>query len=97
MGLGAILSQKDDDRCKCVICYVSRGTSGVESNYAATKLEYLAIYWAINYFHSYLYGQCFDLITDHSALTTLFNSPKVTGVLVRWIVNLSEFDFTIVY
>ena len=44
MGLGAVLSQKDDDRCECVICYASRGTSGVETNYAATKLECLAIY-----------------------------------------------------
>src|SRR3954467_13800088 len=41
IGLGAILSQQDDQGRERVICYASSGTRGAAQNYGATKLECL--------------------------------------------------------
>jgi hypothetical protein len=93
LGLGAILSQLDDDNKEHVICYASHGLHSAEENYDTTKLECLAMYWAIKHFQPYLYGKHFKLITDHNALIGLFNSPQPSGMMARWITFLSEFDF----
>ena len=45
-GLCAVLYQ-EHDRKKCVISYAIRGLSKAEKNYAAHKLEFLALKWAI--------------------------------------------------
>ena len=37
------------------------------------------------------------IITDHSALTGLLKTPNPTGIIARWIVTLSEYNFEIKY
>src|ERR1035438_5241613 len=96
-GLGAILSQKDDDGAKHVIAYASHGIHGSEENYGVTKLECLAVIWAIKHFRCYLVGMQFDLVTDHSALRGLMNSPNPMGIFAQWIAYLAEFTFTVIY
>ena len=64
-GLSAILSQKtpgQDDRK--VVAYVSRALTDVEKRYSQTEREALAIVWAIERLHLYLYGGHFNLFTD---------------------------------
>ena len=97
LGLGAILSQLDEDKKEHIICYASRGLHTAEENYDTTKLEYLAMYWAIKHFWPYLYGKHFKLVTDHNALVRLFNSPQPSGMMARWITFLSKFDFNPIY
>ena len=64
-GFSAILSQctpgKDDRR---IVAYVSRSLSPVETRYSQTEREALAIVWAIERLHIYLYGAKFNLYTD---------------------------------
>ena len=93
LGLGAVLSQLDDNNKEHVISYTSRGLHSSEENYDVMKLECLAMYWAIKHFHQYLYGKHFMLIMNYSALVGLFNTTQPSGILVRWIIFLSEFDF----
>ena len=69
--LGTILSQEDDEKNERVIAYASRLLLPAEKNYTATELECLAIMWAIEKFHQYVYGYQFLLIMDHSALCHL--------------------------
>jgi len=77
--------------------YASRGLKPNEANYAPTKLECLAVIWAVKLFRPYLLGKKFMIITDHSALTGLLKTPNPTGIIARWIVTLSEYDFDIKY
>jgi hypothetical protein len=96
-GLGAILAQKDEQGHDRVIIYASRTLSAPEKNYSATELECLAVVWAVRYFHPYVHGQRFTLITDHSALCHLFNTSTPSGRLARWVMKLQAYDFKIIH
>jgi len=83
IGLGAILFQQDDQGRERVICYASSGTRGAEQNYGATKLECLAVIWAIDKFRWYLLGAEFTIVTDHSALQWLIFKKEPRGIFAR--------------
>ena len=95
-GLGAILAQDQEDG-EHMIAYASRGTRNAEPNYGATKLECLAIVWAVRKFRHYLIGKKFTLITDHSALKWLWNQPDPHGLFARWLMIMQEYEFETVH
>ncbi|EIE80635.1 hypothetical protein RO3G_05340 [Rhizopus delemar RA 99-880] len=97
LGLGAILTQLDENGHEHPIVYASRGLKSTESNYAPTKLECLAVIWAVKLFRPYLLGKKFTVITDHSALNGLLKTPNPTGIIARWITILSEYEFEVKY
>lgn len=97
IGLGAVLSQIGQDQKEHPIAFISRRISDAESRYGATKLELLAVKWAVEHFHHYLSGQHFTIVTDHSALTWLLSTAKMPtdNVFSRWITMLQGYDFEI--
>ena len=96
-GLGAVLSQHDDEGREVVVAYASRSTIGTEQHYDATKLECLAAVWATKHFRHYLLGREFALITDHWALKWLFNHPNPDGLLARWCMKMQEYNIKIIH
>ena len=76
VGLGAVLSQVQDDSSIRPIAYASRTLQKHESNYGVTELEALGVVWAVIHFRSYLYGHRCDVYTDHEALKSLLNTPQ---------------------
>lgn len=68
VGLGAILSQIQEDRTICNISYASRTITATESRYSQTEKEALAVVWGCERFHLYLIGKEFLLYTDHKLL-----------------------------
>ena len=52
-GLGAVLSQQQDDGHLHPIVYASRALAPSERNYGTTELEMLTIIWALSHFHLY--------------------------------------------
>ena len=81
LGLGAVLSQPQDDER---IAYASRALSPQEANYSITELETLAVVWAVTYFHTYLYGHSVTVFTDHTAVKAVLETPNPSGKHARW-------------
>ena len=75
VGLGAVLSQLQDDGRVHPIVYASRSLDIHEKNYGVTELETFAFVWAVRYFRAYLLGHRTTVFTDHSACMSLLNHP----------------------
>src|SRR6266487_6371640 len=97
LGLGAVLSQKDNNEREIVIRYASRRTNDTERSYLATNLECLAIVWAVQYFRKYIAGTRFQIITDYSAITSLVKTQNPRGQTAQWIIILQEYDYKVTY
>ena len=97
IGLGAVLSQQQEDGSIRPSAYASRGLQKHERNYSISELEALAVVWASKHFHVYLYGHHCTVYTDHSALKSLLNTPHPSGKLARWGLALQELDLDIQY
>ena len=98
-GLGCILYQIQEGE-KRVISYGSRSLLPAEKNYHSTKLEFLALKWAIcDKFRDYLgYGNAhFTVYTDNNPLLYVLQSTKLNANGQRWVSELSEFNFTVKY
>ena len=83
-GLGAVLSQVQADGRPHPVAYASRALSPQEKHYAVTELESLAVVWAVNHFHAYLYGHDVVVFTDHSAVKAVLETPNPSGKHARW-------------
>ena len=83
-GLGAVLSQVQEDGKLHPVAYASRALNPSEKNYGVTELETLAVVWAVTHFHSYLYGNKVTVLTDHSAVRAVLETPNPTGKHARW-------------
>ena len=97
VALGAILSQKEKKGYEYVIAYASRLLKGPETKYGITEKECLAVLWGIRYFRSYLDGQRFKVVTDHSALIWLMNVKDPHCRLARWSIYLQSYEFDVVH
>ena len=80
-GLGAVLTQVQNDGKERPIAYASRTLSKSEWNYDAHKLEFLALKWSVtDCFHEYLYGGTFDVYTDNNLLTYILTTAKLDAI-----------------
>ena len=62
-----------------------------------SELECLAIVEALDYWHHYLYGKNFTVITDHQALQWLGKMKKPNSRLFKWSLKLGQYYFSIQY
>ena len=95
--LGATLSQRVGQGTPHPIAYASRSLSKAERNYSITKLETLAVVWAITHFHAYLYGNEVTVYTDHSAVRAVLETPSPSGKHARWWTKVYGSGVQIVY
>ena len=95
-GLGCILYQEQDGKIRA-ISYGSRSLKKAEMNYHSSKLEFLALKWAVTeHFHDYLaYADKFTVYTDNNPLLYVMDSAKLNSISRRWISELSEYNFDI--
>ncbi len=97
LGLGAVLTQFDDEGKEFVVAFASRSNNATEAKYGSYEGESLAAVWAVAHFRCYLFGNPFTLITDHQPLKWLMENDKLTGKLARWALILQEYEFTVVH
>ena len=97
-GLGAVLSQKQDDGRYHPIAYASRGLKRGKSRYHSSKLEFLALKWAVtDQFKEYLQYQPFLIRTDNNPLTYVMTTPNLDAIRHRWVVAMAGYNFEIEY
>jgi len=77
------------------IAYASRTLNRAESNYNTTEKELCAIVWGVKQFRPYLFGQKFNIVTDHQALNWLFNIKDPGSRLTHWRLKLAEYEYKI--
>ncbi len=95
VGLGAVLSQTDDDKNERPIAFASRTLGKAERHYSVIEKETLAIVWAVKQWRPYLFGRQFTVITDHAPLRWLNTAFQSSGHLQRWALTLQEYNFDI--
>ena len=93
-GLGTILAQVREGKER-IICCASRSLNQVEKAYPATKLECLAIVWAVAKFRPYLMSMPFEVYTDHYALQWLKTMRTGSALLHRCSAALEGYDFAV--
>ena len=67
-----------------LMAYASRTLLPAERNYSISELETLAVVWAIQYFHAYLYDHQVTVITDHSTVKDILQTPSPNGKHAQW-------------
>ena len=71
-GVGAILFQAEEEGNPLHMLYaVSRGTSEIEENYHSSRLELMAIVWALEILRSFLIGIPINIVTDCCCLVNV--------------------------
>jgi hypothetical protein len=99
LGLGAVLTQCDDEGKEFVVAYASHSNNAAESHYSSYEGKCLAVVWVVAHFRCYLFGTQFTLVTNHQPLKWLMKSDKLTESLhdglsscksmtSRWCINL---------
>lgn len=97
IAIGGILSQADAEGKKRIVHTFSKCLCGAERNYSTIDKELLAVVKILVYFRKYIFGAEFKLRTDHRALTYLWKMENFEGRLIRWCLNLQEFNYRVEY
>ena len=96
-GVGAVLSQLDDDGTERPVAFYSRKLLPREERYSTIEKECLAIKLATHAFRVYLLGRPFVIQTDHRSLEWLHRLKDNNARLTRWSLSLQPYDFTVQY
>ena len=71
-GLGAVLLQDGHP-----VSFASKSLTAAQQNYVAIEFEALAVSWAVQKFHHYLYGTSFMLQTNQKPLQDILSKSLV--------------------
>ena len=91
-GLEAVLLQKGQP-----ITYASRSLNTTKENYVQIEKELLAIVFATDKFHHYIYGFHTVIQSDHKPLESIMKKPlhQISPHLQRMLLKLQKYELTI--
>ena len=99
-GISAILAQYTNESGDGhIVAYASHALSQVEQRYPQIDREGLAVIWACEHYHIYIYGKPVTVITDHKPLVSIYNNPKSKPPLrlERFALRLEAYQATVEY
>ena len=93
-GLGAVLLQDGHP-----IYFASKALTSAQQNYVAIEPEALAVSWAVQKFHHYLYGKAFTLQTDQKPLQAILSKSLVVATprMQRLMFPTTPYDMNVEY
>ena len=90
--LGCVLIQSER-----VVAYVSRQLKSHEQSYPTHDMELVAIVFTLNIWRHYLYGEQFEVLSDHKSLKYIFTQRDLNMRKHMWMEYLEDYDFTLHY
>ena len=97
-GLGAVLLQESNDGQYHPVAFASRELKGGEPKYHSSKLEFLALKWAITeQFREYLQYQPFTVRTDNNPITYILMTPNLDALGHHWVAALAGYNMKLEY
>ena len=97
-GLGTVLLQESDDRQYHPVAYASQELKGGEPKYHSSKLEFLALKWAVTeQFREYLQHQPFTVWTDNNPLTYILMTLNLDALGHCWVAALAGYNMKLEY
>ena len=91
-GLGSVLMQSGK-----VVAYGSRQLKNHEQNYPTHDMELAVVVFALKIWRHYLYGEHFEVFSDHKSLKYIFMQRDLNMRQRRWMDFLEDYDFTLHY
>ena len=92
------------DRLECVlmqsrriVTYGSRQLKNHEQNYPTNDLEFVAIVLGLKIWCHYLYGEQFEVSSNHKSLNYIFTQRDLNMRQRKWKEYLQDYDFTLHY
>ena len=79
------------------VAFASRRFNKAERKYSTVEKELAAIVWGIKHIRPYPYGRRFKVVSDHKPLKWIMNVKDPGSRLLRWRIQLEEYDYEIVY
>ena len=96
VAISAVLTQNG-----CPVGFHSRSFQGSELGHSSVEKEACAIIDAIRKWEHLLLGKTFTIITDQQPVSYMFSSDHSSRIknakIARWRVELSQFDYNIIY
>ena len=77
-----------------VVAYGSRQLKNHEQNYPTHDLELESIVLTLKIWRHYLYGEQFEVFSDHKSLRYIFTQRDLNMRQCRWMEYLEDYDFT---
>ena len=90
--LGCVLMQSGR-----VVAYGSRQLKNHEQNYPTHDMEFAPVVFALKIWCHYLYGEEFEVYSDHKSLKYIFTQRDLNIRQRRWMEFLEDYDFTLYY
>ena len=91
-GWGCVLMQSGR-----VVAYGSWQLKNHERNYPTHDMKLAAIVFALKIWCHYLYGEQFEVFSDHKSLKYFFTQRDLNMRQRRWMEYLEDYDFTLQY
>ena len=80
-----------------VVAYGSLQLKNHEQNYPTHDMELAAVVFALNIWCHYLYGEEFEVYSDHKSLKYIFMQRDLNMRQRRWMEFLEDYDFILHY
>ena len=96
--IGTVLQQLHGEYW-CPVAYASRSVTDCKSRYVTIELETLGMTFAYERFHQYIYGQEFEIETDHKQLVSVFKKSLIDSPprIQRLRLRLQKYEFKLSY
>ena len=90
--LGCVLLQSGK-----VVAYGSRQLKNHERSYPTHDMELATIVFALKIWHHYLFGERFEVFSDHKSLKYIFTQQDLNMRQHMWMEYLEDYEFTLHY